>query len=156
MTSNVLLLVPADREPQAAAAEAIAAAKQRGGRLIAVIALDPELVERVSATLSNFGFMGEKVSDEVGDTLLREYRTRAEAAGQAIVAQAKAAGVEVEARYEEGDPGEICRRLIPALDVGLAVLLAERRSWLARLLAREPLRIPALAGCQVRVVEEDS
>jgi nucleotide-binding universal stress UspA family protein len=155
MTSNVLLLVPADRDPQTAAAEAIAAAKQRGGRLIAVVAVDPDLVERVEATLSNFGFMGEKVSDEVGETLLREIRARAEATGAEIVAQAKAAGVEAEARYEDGDPGEICQRLIPALGVGFAVLLAERRSWLARLLARDAVRIPALAGCQVRVIEDD-
>jgi nucleotide-binding universal stress UspA family protein len=155
MTSNVLLLVPADREPQGAAGEAIAAAKERGGRLFAVVVVDPELVERVSATLSNFGFMGEKVSDEVGETLLREYRNRAEATGAAIVEQARAQGVEAEARYEEGDPGEICQRLIPPLGIGLAVLLAERRSWLARLLARDAVRIPALAGCQVRVIEDD-
>lgn len=155
MTPNVLLLVPADREPHAALAEALRAAAERGGRLIAAVVLDPELVERVSATLSNFGFMGEKVSDEVGDTLVREYRSRAEETGASIVAQAKAAGVEAEARFEEGDPGEICRRLIPSLDIGLAVLVAERRSWLARLLARDAVRLPTLAGCEVRVIEDE-
>jgi hypothetical protein len=156
MTRNVLLLVPADREPRAAVGAAIGAAKERQGRLIAVVLLDPELVERVSATLSNFGFVGEKVSDEVGDTLLREYRHRAAALGAEVVEQARRQGVEAEARFEEGDPGEVCRRLIPGLDIGLAVLLAERRSWLARLLARDPVRIPALAGCEVRVVEEEA
>jgi nucleotide-binding universal stress UspA family protein len=155
MTPNVLLLVPADREPQAVVDEAIGAAKERSGRLIAVVVLDPELVERVSAALSNFGFMGEKVSDEVGETLLREYRARAATTGATIVERAKAAGIDAEARFEEGDPEEICRRLIPRLGIGLAVLLAERRSWLARLLAREAVRIPALAGCQVRVIEDD-
>jgi nucleotide-binding universal stress UspA family protein len=155
MKSNVLLLVPPDRESQAAVEEAIACTKQHGGRLIVVVALDPEAIERVSVTLTNIGFMGEKVSDQVGESLLREYRTRAECLATAIARQAEQSGVPSEAIFEEGDPSEICRRLIPRHDVGVAILVAERRSWLARLLARDTVRVPALAGCEVRVIEDD-
>jgi hypothetical protein len=73
-----------------------------------------------------------------------------------IARQAEAAGVRADSKFEEGDPSEICRRLIPSNDVTLAILVAERRSWLARLLARNILQVPALAGCEVRVIEEDA
>jgi nucleotide-binding universal stress UspA family protein len=100
--------------------------------------------------------MGEKVSDQVQETLLREYRTRAEEMAHEIARQAEAAGVSADSKFEEGDPSEICRRLIPSHEITLAVLVAEKRSWLARLLARNSLQVPTLAGCEVRVIEEDA
>jgi nucleotide-binding universal stress UspA family protein len=153
---NVLLMIPPNSESKSAVQEAIAAAKQRGGRLLVVVALDPDVLDGVCATLSNVGFMGEKVSDQVQETLLREYRTRAEEMAHEIARQAEAAGVSADSKFEEGDPSEICRRLIPSHEITLAVLVAEKRSWLARLLARNSLQVPTLAGCEVRVIEEDA
>lgn len=155
MTSNVLLLLPADHSSQAAVGEAIAAAKQRGGRLLVAVALDSGLVERVSEALTEDGFIGEKISDQVSATLLREYHARAGALAAEIGALARSEGVETEHVFEQGDPAEICRRLIPLHAIGLAVLVAERRSWLTRLLSRHALKTPALADCEVRVFEED-
>lgn len=153
---NVLLMIPPNHESKTAVREAIAAAKDRGGRLLVVVALDPDVLDGVCATLSNVGFMGEKVSDQVQDTLLREYRHRAAEMAEEIAREAEAAGVPAESKFEEGDPSEICRRLIPSNDVTLAILVAEKRSWLARLLARSSLQVPTLAGCEVRVIEEDA
>lgn len=153
---NVLLMIPPNRESKSAVQEAIAAAKQRGGRLLVVVALDADVLDGVCATLSNVGFMGEKVSDQVQDTLLHEYRTRAEEVARRIASEAETAGVPADSKFEEGDPSEICRRLIPANEITLAILVAEKRSWLARLLARSNLRVPALSGCEVRVIEEDA
>lgn len=153
---NVLLMIPPNHESKTAVHEAIAAAKDRGGRLLVVVALDPQVLDGVCATLSNVGFMGEKVSDQVQDTLLREYRNRAAEMAEEIAREAQAAGVPAESKFEEGDPSEICRRMIPSNDVALAILVAEKRSWLARLLARSSLQVPTLAGCEIRVIEEDA
>ena len=155
MTSNVLLLLPSDASAESAVREAIEAAKARGGRLVVAGVLQAEMVDKVSAALTDVGFMGEKVSDQVRSTLLREYRTRGAALASEVAERARRAGIDAEDVFEEGDPTEICRRLIPAHQIGLAILVAERRSWLTRLLAREPLSVPALAGCEVRVIEED-
>ena len=153
--ANVLLLLPLDANARTASREAIAAAKERSGRLIIAVVLQPELVEKVSSALTDNAFMGEKLSDRLAETLLRDHRTRAEALAAEIAAEARVEGVETEQVFEEGDPAEICRRLVPLHSIGLAVLVAERRSWLTRLLSRHPLELPTLAGCEARVFEED-
>jgi hypothetical protein len=39
--------------------------------------------------------------------------------------------------------------------IGLALLVAEKRSWLTRFLSRgAAVKLPALSGCEVRVMEE--
>lgn len=153
--NDVLLLIPSNRNAPNATRQAIALAKARGGGLTVVSVLNPEVLDRVSSTLSDVGFMGERVGEQVRETLWREYRTRAEQLAQGIAEQARREGVPAEAHVEEGDPGEICNRLVPQLRIGVAVLVAERRSWLTRLLSRATLRMPALAGCEVRVIEEE-
>jgi nucleotide-binding universal stress UspA family protein len=154
--ANVLLLMPPDRDAPRAIAEAIALAQARGGRLVVVAALDPDTVERVSEALSEEAFVGEKVSEKLTETLHREYRARAEQCVAAIVQQARAAGVEAAGFVEDGDPSELCGRLVREHAATIAVLVPERRSWLTRLLARGAVRLPALPGCEVRVVDEEA
>ena len=151
--ANVLLLTPPNREPQAAARDAIAAARSQAGRLVVAVVLDPEVVERLSTRLEEVGLMGERVSDTVRDTLLREYRARAETLAQEIAEQAHREGVLTESVIAEGDPSETCSRLVRQHDVALAILVAERRSWLTRLLSGSAARVPELPGCEVRVME---
>jgi nucleotide-binding universal stress UspA family protein len=99
--------------------------------------------------------MGEKIGEGVRATLLREYRTRAETAEAEITARAQRAGLVADGGVEEGDPTEIGPRLARSLHATTVVLVAERRSWLSRLLSGNPVRMPDLPGCEVRVVEED-
>src|ERR1051325_101141 len=146
--NNVLLLIPANHESQAAVREAIDAAKSRGGTLYVAVAVDPDVIEEVSSTMTEEGFIGEKVMDQVCCTLEREYHSRAEALAKAIVEQAKEQSVSAEGSVEEGDPAEVLSRLVPDRRIGLAILVAERRSWLTRLLSRDAIRLPALAGCE--------
>jgi len=153
---NVLLLLPPDRESAQAIREAIELARSQKGRLFVVAALDPDALDHVVSTVTDSGFMGEKVGDSVRETLYREYRQRAAEVLERISALARAADVAVESQVEEGDPAEICSRLVPAHNIGTAILIAERRSWLTRLLARNTVQLPALAGCKVRVMEEDA
>ncbi len=152
---NVLLLLPPARDSPTAMREAVKLSQARGTGLLIAVILDPETTERLSATLAEMGFMGEKVSDGVRATLIRAYRTQAEELVQQLVQQARAQGVTAESLVEEGDPSEICQRLIATRDVEVAILVVEHRSWLTRLLAREALRLPQLSGCEVRVIEED-
>ena len=155
MAANVLLLVPPNREPQTAVREAIALAKSRGGTLFVVAAVDADVMQRISDRLSDVGFIGEKVSDQVYETLSREYHERAAELVRSIAEQAGEAGVAAQPLVEEGDPSEVCNRLVRVHDIGLALLVAERRSWLTRLLSRGAIRLPAVASCEVRILEED-
>jgi len=153
---NVLIVIPPGKEPQHAMRTAIALAKECGGELVALTVLDPELPLRVASTLAEVGFMGEQVSNEVSDTIRREDRCCSETLLHAVVEHAKSEGVTVTPLIEQGDTGEVCGRVIRAYHIGVAVLVAEKQSWLTRLLSRSvAVNLPAWAGCDVRVMEED-
>jgi hypothetical protein len=153
---NVLLVTPAGKEPRRAIAAAIEIAKQRGAILVALAVLDPSVPTYAANTLTDLGFMGEEVTDHVSDTIAREYRTCASTLLHAVAESAKKEGVAVTPIIEEGDTGEICRRVIRTHHIGIAVLVAEKRSWLTRFLSHSAaLQLPALSGCEVRVMEED-
>jgi nucleotide-binding universal stress UspA family protein len=153
---NVLLVIPAGKEPQQAIAAAIELARQRGGSLVALVVVDPNLPTYAASTLTDLAFMGEEVSEQVSDVIVREYHTRSEALLHVVVERAKKEGVAVTPIIEQGDIGEICSRIIRTHQIGTAVLVAEKRSWLTRFLShRAAVRLPALSGCEVRVMEED-
>jgi nucleotide-binding universal stress UspA family protein len=152
---NVLLFITTQREPQRAGREAIAAAKARAGELLVVAVLDPHVVDRITEALTENAFIGEKVTADVSVTVAREYRNQAEASVAAIVEQAEHEGVRAQGFVEEGDPTEICSRLARAHDVGIAFLVTERRSWLARLLSGSAVRTPELPGCEVRLLDDE-
>lgn len=153
---NVLLVTPAGKEPQRAIATAIELARQRGGALVVLAVLDPGVPAYAASTLTDVGFMGEEVSEQVSDAIAREHRSCAAALLHAVAERAKKKGVTVTPIIEQGDIGEICSRVIRTHQVGIAVLVAEKRSWLTRFLSHSAaVHLPALSGCEVRVMEED-
>jgi nucleotide-binding universal stress UspA family protein len=156
VSHNVLIVIPADKEPQQAVRAAIDLAHERRSTLVALVVLDPDVPGHIASTLSEVGFMGEEVGTQVGDAIVREYRTRAQTFLQAVVERAKEKGVAVTPLVEQGDPGEICSRVIRTHAIATAILVAEKRSWLTRFLAHAAtVKLPKLFGCEVRVMEED-
>jgi nucleotide-binding universal stress UspA family protein len=152
---NVLLVTSPLTEAKNATAYALERAKAIGGGLVALAVLDPEVSQRVASTLTNVGFVGEKISDSIVDTLAREQRAQAEALLREVGELAAKAGVPYTPLIEQGDPSEVCARAVETHDVLCAVLVAEKRSWLTRLLARgAAVKLPALAGCEVKVMED--
>lgn len=153
--SHVLLLLSAEIDAPNAVAYAIGRAQEIGGGLIAVAILDAKLTERVASTLANVGFVGEKVRESVMETLQREQRVQAEDLLNHIEEQARKHGIAFQSTIEEGDPGEVCAALVRQHDVVTAVLVAEKRSWLTRFLSLSaPMNLPALVGCEVKVMED--
>ena len=153
---NVLVVIPGGTEPQHAIAAAIELARQRGAKLVALVVVDPHAPSYAASTLTDLAFMGEEVGEQVSDAIVRECRTRSEALLHALVERAKKEGVAVTPLIEQGDIGEICSRIIGTYAIGTTVLVAEKRSWLTRFLSRSTaVQLPALSGCEVRVMEED-
>lgn len=151
---NVLLVVPPGIRPRLARDHALDAAARGGGTLIGLVLLDPAETARLAATLDS-AFMGERVSDRVVEVLAREQRSQAEAVLAEIGAAAQARGVSFLPLIEEGDPDEVCARLIRTHQVAAAVLVVEKRSWLSRILSRSAaVKLPAMANCALTVMEE--
>lgn len=151
---NVLLVIPAGVRPRIGLKLALERARAGAGRLVALAILDPSETARIAARLDS-AFLGERVGDRVIEALGREQRVRAEDLLAEIGADAADAGIEFVGLIESGDTGDVCARVIREHQVGFAVLLAEKRSWLTRLLSRSStVNIPAFEGCEVKVVEE--
>jgi nucleotide-binding universal stress UspA family protein len=152
--TRVLLVIPPGIRPRAARERAIDLAAASGDGLVGLVLLDPAETGRIAATLDS-AFMGERVSDRVVEVLAREQRSQAEALLAEIGEQAQARGVAFTPLIEEGDPEEVCARVIRAHQVREAILVVERRSWLSRILSRSAtVRLPAIADCTLTVMEE--
>jgi nucleotide-binding universal stress UspA family protein len=123
--------------------------------LIVAATLDPERVDRVSRRLMDSAFLGDKISDDVGETLERQCCHQAETLAAGVVAQAQQDGISAEGRVEVGNPTEICTRIARLEDIALVLVAAERQSWLTRLVSGGAVRLPELPQCEVRVIEED-
>ena len=153
---NVLLIIPADKEPEQAMRAAIDLAKARQGTLIALVVLDPEAATRAASTLTDVGFLGERVGEQVTAAIVHDQRAHCETLLDDLAERAKKEGVVVTPLIEEGDTGEICARLIRTHRIGTAIVVAARRSWLARLFSPgETVDTEALSGCEVRWIEDD-
>ncbi len=152
---NVLLVIPPGVQPRVGFRHALHRAAELGTKIVALVILDPKEMVRIASRLDS-AFMGERVGDSVIEALAREQQVRAEALLQDITTCAKKWGVEVIPLVESGDTPEVCAHVIRQHDVDYAVLLAERRSWLTRLLSRSSeVQIPAFEGCEFKVVEEE-
>ncbi len=151
---NVLLVIPPGVKPSAGFHQALQQAANLGTKMIALVILDPNEMSRIANRLDS-AFMGERVGDSVTQALAREQQVRAEDLLDDIAHCARKWGVEVVPLVESGDTTEVCERVIRQHEVGHAVLIAERRSWLTRLLSRSSqVQIPAFEGCEITVVEE--
>ena len=152
---NVLLIIPPGIRPCAAFGRALEQAAASGGSLVGLVLLDPAETARIAATLDS-AFMGERVSDKVVEVLAREQRSQAEALLADVGAQAAARGVSFVPLIEQGDPDEVCARVVRAQQITSAVLVVERRSWLSRILSRSSgVRLPSMANVALTVIEED-
>jgi nucleotide-binding universal stress UspA family protein len=152
---NVLLVIVPGYEAPNAVAYAIDRARNLGGELIALAVVDPSTHQRVATALSDVGFVGERVSEDVMEALEKEQRGFADLQLAQVRAEAERAGVPVSVRIEAGDPGEVTPRICTRHQVALVVLVAEKRSWVTRFLSRStPVKLPALASCEVKVMED--
>jgi nucleotide-binding universal stress UspA family protein len=152
---NVLLIIPPGIQPRDARDHALGLAAADGGTLVALVLLDPAETARIAATLDS-AFMGERVSDRVVEVLTREQRSQAEAILAEVGAQAATRGVPFVPLIEQGNPDEVCARIVRTHQIAAAVLVVERRSWLSRILSRSSgVRLPSMADVALTVMEED-
>jgi len=151
----VLLFVSPKTDSPAARRYAIERAAALEAELIVVAVLDPALSERVGRRLEESGFVGEKVSESVRCCLERDLRAQGETLAEAIAAEAMGAGVRARTRVEEGDLTDVAGRCCSGHEVLVAVVAAEKRSWLGRLFESpgETQRLLRLPRCEVKVIE---
>lgn len=156
MSGTVLLLMPPDRQVTGAIAKALDLAAERDARLVAAVVVDEDAGERLSSRIADRGVLGDGVTDRIAEAVEREHRIRAEALLREVADQARTRGLTCTTLVETGDPSAVCRRLVATERASVAVVVVERRSWLARMLSGgQPLEPVQLGGSEVVLVDED-
>jgi len=150
MSAVLLLLEPMSDTPRAVA-YALDRARELGAQLVAIVVIDPQLSGRVTRKLEDAGLVGEKLSESVVGCLERDQRNQGARMLEGLAAAARQQGTAATTFLEEGELNEVVSRCCAGHEIKVAVVAAEKRSWLGRWLAPDiSLRLP---HCEIKVIE---
>ncbi len=117
--------------------------------------LDTELAREAFDTFTDIGFIGDKPSSELSESLMREYRQRGYEELGVVQIKAMEAGVGYEPIMEEGGFVSKVLDVVTRMDVTLAVLVSRRERSLVKYFSRSLAEeVKDLAGCEVMVMPE--
>ncbi len=152
---NVLLVLSTSGTEQSWIDIAVQRAVKDGLGLVALYILDKELADEAFDAFTDIGFIGDKPSSELSESLMREYRQRGYEELGLVQIKAMEEGVAFEPLMEEGSFVSKVLEVIERMDVSVAVVVSRRErsllKYFSRSLAQE---VKDLAGCEVMVLPE--
>jgi nucleotide-binding universal stress UspA family protein len=120
---RILLLLSGGGQRNAAVQAAIEKGiSESPTEIVALYVIDAEVPASVSSWLIYVGFMGDRPSDDYHQTILKEYRRRAQEDLSEAAAQIGAAGLACKIRMEEGDLLQTIRRVLNEEQAELMVM----------------------------------
>lgn len=155
MKKVLLVLSKTDASDQAISF-AVDRAKEEGIGLVALYILESGLANEVFDTFTDIGFIGERPSAKVSESIMKEYRQRGYEELGRVQGKAKDAGVECELALEQGDFVKKVIETIKHKCIGYAVLVRKARMPFFRFFSRSPAdEVKEKAGCEVVIFNED-
>jgi nucleotide-binding universal stress UspA family protein len=113
---------------------ALKEAQKEESRLLLLFIVDPDLPHLILDKMMDVGFMGDKPSTQVYDSILKEYRERGERIISDISQRADSVGIECEADMVEGEFVAECLKVIKRENPKKVILTRAQRSNLSRFL----------------------
>ncbi|MBE9529464.1 MAG: universal stress protein [Proteobacteria bacterium] len=152
---KVLLVLATSGTPEPAIEYAVKEATEIGATLVALYPVDDELASEAFDNFTDIGFIGDKPSSELSESLMREYRQRGYEELGAVQVGAMEAGVEYEPIMEEGSFVPLVLDVIGRYEVTEAVLVSRHeRSFLKYFSKDMAGEIKKRAGCTVVIFPE--
>ena len=152
---NVLLVLSASGTAESWIDIAVQRAVKDGLGLVVLYILDKDLADEAFDAFTDIGFIGDKPSSELSESLMREYRQRGYEELGAVQVKAMEEGVAFEPLMEEGSFVSKVLEVIERMNVSVAVVVSRRErsllKYFSRSLAQE---VKDLAGCEVVVLAE--
>ncbi|MBZ0269289.1 universal stress protein [bacterium] len=147
-----LIAVTALRYSREFGQAAIASAAAAGEEAVLLFVLDPDVPGAVAGHLAEGGFLGERLMHELRDTMMEEYRERGCGHLEDLEERARAAGVPVRTRVEEGAFVETACDVAAEESATRILAAAVPQSPLARVFLRsETDRLRIAAPCPAEV-----
>jgi hypothetical protein len=152
---RVLLVLATSGTPASAVEYAVKEASKIGATLVALYPVDNELASEAFDNFTDIGFIGDKPSSELSESLMREYRQRGYEELGAVQVGAMEAGVEYEPIMEEGGFVSLVLDMIGRYGVTEAVLVSRRERSFIKYFSRDMAgEVKKRAACNVVIFSE--
>jgi nucleotide-binding universal stress UspA family protein len=154
--SKILLIISFLRRSLKTIDEAVNLAKERNAELIVFFVLDIEYANSIARKLTDEGWIGEKPSEQLYISLLKEYKLQAEQIITEIEKRARAEKISIRAMIKSGSVLTETLRLADLEDPELIVITRRKRSSLSRLIFGSAVKeIKKQAHCEVKIIDEN-
>jgi nucleotide-binding universal stress UspA family protein len=156
MACLMLVLSPTRHNPKSVDL-AISLVESTKRPLLAVFIIDTKVADAISGRIVDIGFLGDKVSTQLEDAILREYEERGKRELEEVKQKALALGLECELLIRRGDFVEECLKIARERQVeDMIVSRAERSSLSRKLFGSVVDELLEQAPCPVMVVSDSS
>lgn len=129
-----LIVITAQRYSPEFGEAALASARTQGEDVVVDLVLDPDVSDSVAERLAEAGVLGERLAQDLRDTMDREYRERGEEILVALAARAVELGLRAQTRTTRGPFVESVRDEAAACGAGRVIVAQLSHSPLARAL----------------------
>jgi nucleotide-binding universal stress UspA family protein len=156
MGKVMLILSPTRHNPKSVDL-ALSLVKKSGRSLLAVFIVDTKVSEAISGRIVDIGFLGDKVSTQLKNAILRDYETRGRRELADVRARAEKLGIPCETVVRKGDFLEESLRIAAEQQVeDIVVSRAERSNLSRKLFGSAVNNLLERATCPVMVVSDSS
>jgi nucleotide-binding universal stress UspA family protein len=152
----MLVLSPTRRNPRAVDL-ALSLVRKGTKSLLAVFVIDNKVTDAISGRIVDIGFLGDRVSTQLENAILKDYEARGKAELEEVKARAEKFGVKCELLIRRGDFVEECLKIARKKQVeDMVVSRAERSNLSRKLFGSAVNELLEQAPCPVMVVSDST
>ncbi|MBI5492219.1 MAG: universal stress protein [Deltaproteobacteria bacterium] len=153
---KVLLVLSTSGTSASAIDYAVKRAKDEGAALVALYILETGLANEVFDTFSDIGFIGEKPSMELSESIMKEYRQRGYEELGRVQVKAMEEAVGFEPLMEQGEFVRTVLDMIKKSGAGVAVLVRRKKKQIFKYFSRSLAdEVKEKAPCEVVLFTEE-
>ncbi len=153
---DILLVLSATGASDKIIEYAVERARKDRARLVALYLLETGLAEEVFESFSDIGFMGDRPSTQLSESIMKEYRQRGYEELGRVQIKAMEEGVDFDSFMEQGDFVAKVLEIIRRLDVKVAILVKrEKKSFFKYFTRSLPDEVKEKAPCEVIIFAEE-
>ncbi len=153
---KILLALSTGGTPDKAIDYAVEKAREENAVLVALYVIDAEVAAEVFESFSDMGFIGDRPSTMLSESIMKEYRQRGYEELGRVQIKAMEAGVDFEPIIEQGDFAAKVLELVRRLDVKLAVVVKKGKKTFLKYLSRSPAdEVMEKAPCEVVIFTDE-
>lgn len=153
---TILLALSTTRQSPKTIDYALKKAQREKAHLIILFIVDPDLPHLVLDKMLDVGFMGDKPSMKLYQSILKEYRERGKKITEEISKAADSLGIEWSTQVAEGEFTVECLKVIEEKKPKMTILTRTERSRLSRFLHGSAVnQLKRKTKCPITIVKEE-